>query len=113
MPDAVDIACLLGVGTVLIGYIVMLCMAVRRMLRLSRMRYLAGQVHPSELCYACCDNMANVTLLYCGHGGLCHECARKVLTEDRRCPLCRQSSCGVLLLAPLDGLEHAHIQPLS
>jgi len=52
---------------------------------------------PPELCYVCCDSMSDVALLYCGHSGLCLTCARKVLAEDRRCPLCRSAIVGVML----------------
>ena len=51
-----------------------------------------------ELCFICFAQRPDVTMLPCGHRGQCHMCAQRLLSIDRRCPMCRASVVGVLLL---------------
>lgn len=45
----------------------------------------------SSQCIICLDGPRDAVFLECGHGGVCHTCARKCATrDDRKCPLCRK-----------------------
>ena len=47
------------------------------------------QPTPDPLCLICYDNVANAIFASCGHGGVCHICAGRIMTMDNRCPFCR------------------------
>lgn len=45
-----------------------------------------------KLCVVCFDNPHNTVLDPCGHGGVCNNCIKDILTKKiSTCPLCRES----------------------
>jgi hypothetical protein len=49
-----------------------------------------------KLCMICMRKAANGVIMNCGHGGVCHTCAVKILKETGVCHLCRKSITEVL-----------------
>ena len=48
-------------------------------------------------CIVCLDGPRDAVFLECGHGGVCHACARTCATrEPRKCPLCRKRITRVM-----------------
>lgn len=49
-----------------------------------------------KLCLVCMRKAANGVIMNCGHGGVCHTCALKILKETGICHLCRENITQVL-----------------
>lgn len=47
-------------------------------------------------CLVCMRRPANGVIMNCGHGGVCHTCAVKILKESGICHLCRENITQVL-----------------
>ena len=43
----------------------------------------------AEKCLTCMEKISNAVLMNCGHGGICYECATKLLQEVGVCHICR------------------------
>lgn len=43
-------------------------------------------------CLICLENKADAVILNCGHGGICFDCASKIVLDQigARCHLCRK-----------------------
>jgi hypothetical protein len=94
-----------GAAVVSLSYALLLIVVIRKILIMTRTH---NVVHPSDQCYICYDNTPTTTLLHCGHGGLCHTCAMRVITTDRRCPLCRRPTRGILIFNPPEMMRPLH-----
>lgn len=58
-------------------------------------------VHEEQLCFVCFDAHPNAILLECGHGGMCLDCAVRLLDTTEGdpssvCPICRSTITRVL-----------------
>jgi hypothetical protein len=84
-----------GISSMLCLYTCLAC-GMWRAFRTSLLR--TRPVDPDLQCYVCCNLMSDVTLVPCGHHGLCHQCARTLLHINRRCPLCRQEVGGLVIV---------------
>ena len=49
-----------------------------------------------DTCNVCYDKQANAVLMECGHGGICYQCANKLLIKTNKCPLCRLGATLIL-----------------
>eukprot|EP00923_Selenidium_pygospionis_P034752 GHVN01060466.1.p1 GENE.GHVN01060466.1~~GHVN01060466.1.p1 ORF type:complete len:691 (+),score=148.60 GHVN01060466.1:1-2073(+) len=52
------------------------------------------------LCYLCESQLSSAVFLYCGHGGVCAQCARKVFYRNGICPTCRHRIEAVSQYSP-------------
>ena len=92
MVEFTGVVCAIAVAVIVLSYItIMVCMWIKT----AHLRRIENAV----LCYICSANMATITLLHCGHKGLCHVCVQRVLIANHRCPLCRREVNGVLFTA--------------
>jgi len=90
MADLTDMFCVLALSVIGVSYALIMFLIWRKYTHFYRVRM------DTELCYTCCENMATIVLLHCGHGGLCHACVKHVLNTNRRCPLCRSEINGMV-----------------
>lgn len=92
-----DTFCIAAVIVILVSYTLIMWRIWQKFAQIHR-----RSIHPASeedhLCFICYEKEADVALVPCGHGGQCYLCARKVLSMDRRCPVCRQSVVGVVFL---------------
>lgn len=95
MIDFVSVLCTAAVSVIILSYFALMFLVWRRFIQFQRVRHM-----DMEICYTCCDSPANVAFVPCGHGGLCHACAGRILGSSRRCPLCRGEIKGVLFVSP-------------
>ena len=51
----------------------------------------------SKECCICFDNKPDAVIMECGHGGLCYECGKHLISnEGRMCHLCREEISYIL-----------------
>ena len=91
----IDVMCAVLIAIIVVSYLLIVWCVWRRCVQHF------NRVEDPELgcqCFICCNHPPDVLLVTCGHGGLCHLCAQRLLGMDRRCPLCRRSVNGVLFV---------------
>jgi Zinc finger, C3HC4 type (RING finger) len=56
-----------------------------------------------DKCLMCLDKDANAVFMDCGHGGICHDCARKLQDQKTHCHICRGPIIHVLKVSKVSG----------
>ena len=74
-----------------------------------------GGVTPT-CCVICLENDSNAVVLNCGHGGICHDCGKRLLhkaqADQRVCHLCREP-IAYLLKMDLDKVVNEFIKVVT
>ena len=55
-----------------------------------------GDGDSSTECVVCLTNPKNTTVIPCRHFCMCSDCARALLNQSRKCPMCRLNITSVL-----------------
>ncbi len=61
-------------------------------------------------CTICFAQKANAIIIECGHGGICYDCAIKLLQAQHVCPFCRKKALAVYRI---EGTDRASIMQAS
>lgn len=69
-----------------------------------------GDGDTSTECVVCLTNPKNTTVLPCRHFCMCAECAKALLNQSRKCPMCRLNITSVVQIqvGPSKQLAQAH-----